>query len=90
MRSQALPVLLLHQVLALAWHPTDNQAVLSGLDEDLDFKDSHYYYGISTFANVPYVNCFIGEEAKRKRYDIAILGAPHDTVSVMCRRVTMS
>lgn len=74
-------LLVLQQTAAMRNPASDGQSVLAVDDEDLVFHDSAYYYGISTFANTPYVNCFAAEEAKRKRYDIAILGAPHDTVS---------
>lgn len=57
-----------------------NQASLSVDEDDLNLLDSHYYYGLRTFANVPYVNCFSSEDSKDQKYDIAVLGAPHDTV----------
>ena len=41
--------------------------------------------GLMTYANIPYVHCLAdeagGEEYKGERYDIAVLGAPFDTVS---------
>jgi len=37
------------------------------------------FAGFNTFAKVPWADCFSLEGA-RERYDIAILGAPHDTV----------
>lgn len=36
--------------------------------------------GLNTFANVPFANCFEHESSKTATYDIAVLGAPHDTV----------
>lgn len=39
------------------------------------------FNGLGTFANLPYVNCLSSNEDKGGRYDIAILGAPFDTVS---------
>lgn len=38
------------------------------------------FHGLSTYANLPYVKCMSAEEEVEK-YDIAILGAPFDTVS---------
>ena len=38
------------------------------------------FNGINTFAKLPYENCFLNETTPASRYDIAILGAPHDTV----------
>lgn len=38
------------------------------------------FHGLSTYANLPYVKCMSSEE-KVEKYDIAILGAPFDTVS---------
>lgn len=52
-------------------------------DEDVDNIDivsGSQFSGLSTFANVPYVNCFVDAEAEKQKYDIAILGAPFDTV----------
>ena len=37
--------------------------------------------GIGTYANVPYENCF-AESDSSEGFDIAILGAPFDTVSI--------
>lgn len=36
--------------------------------------------GIGTYASVPYENCFV-ESTSSEGFDIAILGAPFDTVS---------
>ncbi|KAI9171877.1 putative agmatinase 1 [Paramyrothecium foliicola] len=36
------------------------------------------YAGLNTFARIPFENCF-NEDSTSNRYDIAILGAPHDT-----------
>lgn len=65
--------------------PSRDQAVLDSdlHGDDLDFADSTYYYGISTFAHTKYVNCFSDEDAADTRYDIAIIGAPHDTVRAL-------
>lgn len=41
---------------------------------------SALYAGLSTYANLPYVHCLAGEGEDVEPYDIAILGAPFDTV----------
>lgn len=41
------------------------------------------FYGLTTFANIPYVECFAEDLLYTERYDIAILGAQFDTVG-MC------
>jgi agmatinase len=48
--------------------------------DDIDIVTGSQFHGLKTFANLPYVNCFSDAEAKGKKYDIAILGAPFDTV----------
>lgn len=53
---------------------------LLGVDESIDITPPHPFYGLKTFANLPYVNCLAGD-AEADKYDIAILGAPFDTVS---------
>lgn len=50
-----------------------------GLDTEDEFS-MFPYNGLNTFAAVPYANCFDYNDAEDSRYDIAILGAPHDTV----------
>ncbi|KAI9734463.1 MAG: hypothetical protein M1818_006852 [Claussenomyces sp. TS43310] len=50
------------------------------LGEDfVDITPPSPFYGLKTFANLPNVNCLVGESAERDSYDIAILGAPFDT-----------
>ena len=49
-------------------------------DRHVDIITGSQFHGLKTFANVPYVNCFSDQEAAAKKYDIAILGAPFDTV----------
>lgn len=39
------------------------------------------YSGLNTFSGVPHVQCFEKDQGTESRYDIAILGAPLDTVS---------
>jgi hypothetical protein len=50
-------------------------------DDKIDIETGSQFHGLKTFANLPYVNCFSDVEAKGKGYDVAILGAPFDTVS---------
>jgi agmatinase len=47
-------------------------------DVDLDVPN---FYGLTTFANLPYVNC-LKESAilAQEKYDIVFMGAPFDTV----------
>jgi hypothetical protein len=71
-----------------AHQPGHHQAVLGGpqrnhvthTDDDdvIDISTNSKFYGLTTFANLPYVHCF--DEAEKERYDIAIMGAPFDTV----------
>jgi agmatinase len=52
-----------------------------GVDDihtDLDITQA--FSGIQTFANVPYVHCLASDDESVETYDIAILGAPFDTV----------
>ncbi|KAI1129248.1 arginase [Nemania abortiva] len=57
------------------------QKPLGGLsDDDVDILDGSQFNGLTTYAKVPYVNCFSDEGAAAgSKYDIAILGAPFDT-----------
>jgi hypothetical protein len=52
-------------------------------DGDIDITSGTQFNGLTTFANLPYVNCFVDDEANKQLYDIAILGAPFDTVSIL-------
>lgn len=48
--------------------------------DNIDIITGSQFYGLTTFAHVPYANCFIDSEAEKVSYDIAFLGAPFDTV----------
>lgn len=49
--------------------------------ESQDFDISQpIFAGLTTFANLPYVHCLSAEQEEIEAYDIAILGAPFDTV----------
>lgn len=37
--------------------------------------------GLSTFAHLPYVHCLAADTEDVEKFDIAVLGAPFDTVS---------
>ncbi|KAK3941063.1 arginase family protein [Diplogelasinospora grovesii] len=58
---------------------TPHQHPMSDGEEDVDIITGSQFRGLTTFGNLPYVNCFIDAEAETKPYDIAILGAPFDT-----------
>jgi hypothetical protein len=63
----------------LAQHPMS----LGDSDDDIDIVTGSQFHGLKTFANLPYVNCFSDAEADKSKYDIAILGAPFDTVGLV-------
>ncbi|RYC57943.1 hypothetical protein CHU98_g8263 [Xylaria longipes] len=49
-------------------------------DDDVDILHGSQFNGLTTYANIPYINCFSDEAAESSsKYDIAILGAPFDT-----------
>ncbi|KAI8283947.1 proclavaminate amidinohydrolase [Colletotrichum sp. SAR11_57] len=50
-------------------------------DDDIDISGADTIAGLKTFANLPFVDCFSGGDAEGQLYDIAIFGAPHDTVT---------
>ena len=56
-----------------------------GPDDPLNLAKASAFMGLMTYANIPYVHCLAdeasGEEYKGEKYDIAVLGAPFDTVS---------
>ena len=49
-------------------------------DDGVDIITGSDFSGLMTFANLPYANCFTASDISA--YDIAILGAPFDTVSL--------
>lgn len=55
----------------------------SPLAEDDVLLQGGAFRGLTTWANLPYVQCLSGEQ-DIEPYDIAILGAPFDTVSQKC------
>lgn len=51
-----------------------------GLTETVDIVTGSQFSGLTTFAHLPYVNCFVDNQVENDTYDIAFLGAPFDTV----------
>lgn len=67
----------------LNYHFTPTQdPLLPNTHHDKLFAEDAPFLGLSTYANLPYVHC-LSMEREVERYDIAILGAPFDTVSVV-------
>lgn len=50
-------------------------------DDGVDIVYGSQFNGLNTYARVPYVNCLSDEAIDDAKYDVAILGAPFDTVS---------
>jgi agmatinase len=61
---------------------TTDQTILGAGYNDPDISQARFA-GMSTYANLPYVHCLAaeGEGEEVEKFDIAILGAPFDTVS---------
>lgn len=57
----------------------ESSQVLLKDDDGIDIITGSDFNGLTTFANLPYAKCF--SDSKIEAYDIAILGAPFDTVS---------
>lgn len=49
-------------------------------EDPVDIVTGSQYNGLTTFAHIPYVNCFTDDDIESKSYDIAFMGAPFDTV----------
>jgi len=58
---------------------TTDQAILGGYN-DIDISQAKFA-GLTTYANLPYVQCLAPAGEEVEKFDIAILGAPFDTVS---------
>ncbi|KAL6230288.1 hypothetical protein BDW75DRAFT_223160 [Aspergillus navahoensis] len=56
-----------------------DQFILGQHEKNVDIVSGSQFSGLTTFARIPYVNCFVDSEAESTPYDIAILGAPFDT-----------
>jgi hypothetical protein len=50
------------------------------MNGDIDISTGSAFAGLMTYANLPYVHCLAAKEVEVGKYDIAILGAPFDTV----------
>ncbi|PWY75109.1 arginase family protein [Aspergillus heteromorphus CBS 117.55] len=50
-----------------------------GHESTIDITTGSQFSGLTTFANLPYVNCFIEDDSPLNSYDIAFIGAPFDT-----------
>ncbi|KAI1855654.1 hypothetical protein JX266_000519 [Neoarthrinium moseri] len=49
--------------------------------DDVDIVTGSRFYGLKTFANLPYVHCFSGDGVSApEAFDIAFMGAPFDTI----------
>lgn len=48
----------------------------------IDITTGTNFLGLTTFAHLPYVHCLAPEDEEIEKYDIAILGAGFDTVSI--------
>jgi agmatinase len=63
-----------------------------GGGSDVDIAYGSQFSGLTTYANIPYVNCFSDKasaEDQSSKYDIAILGAPFDTVGYLLKIITL-
>ena len=58
---------------------SSEQVILGGYNEP-DITQAKFA-GLATYANLPYVHCLAPKEQEVEPFDIAILGAPFDTVS---------
>jgi hypothetical protein len=77
--AQILPVLSHRNGHAAAHQmPHVHQTIMG--DDFIDVTTDSESFGLTTFADLPYVNCFKPDESEAGKYDIAILGAPFDTV----------
>ncbi len=67
------------------------QLPLAGMaagDESPNLDISMMMSGIQTYANLPYVHCLANDGEDVEPYDIAMLGAPFDTVRRFTLRCT--
>jgi agmatinase len=85
-----MPSLLLASYLAvlsgareIVFPPTSgystDQVILGGYNNP-DISQSKFA-GLATYANLPYVHCLAAGGEEVEKFDIAVLGAPFDTVS---------
>jgi hypothetical protein len=65
---------------ALSGYTISDQILLGGYN-DPDISAAKFA-GLETYANLPYVHCLAGDGKEVEEFDIAVLGAPFDTVSL--------
>ncbi|PWY69319.1 arginase family protein [Aspergillus eucalypticola CBS 122712] len=67
-------------VAAIHNNPSSHQYPLAH-EDPIDIVTGSQFSGLTTFANLPYLNCFVDDESTttNNNYDIAFLGAPFDT-----------
>ncbi|GKZ18283.1 hypothetical protein AbraIFM66951_000841 [Aspergillus brasiliensis] len=66
--------------VAAVHNPSSHQYQYPLAHEDtIDIVTGSQFSGLTTFANLPYLNCFVDDESTLNSYDIAFLGAPFDT-----------
>ncbi len=65
---------------------TTDQTILGRYNE-LDITHAKFA-GLTTYASLPYVHCLAPKSEEVEAFDIAILGAPFDTVSQTDRIIT--
>jgi hypothetical protein len=75
-------LLLLSPLTLSAYANTFGHGQIPLYDSAIDVSGAKFS-GLSTYANLPYVHCLSAEkDGEIEDYDIAILGAPFDTVSI--------
>jgi agmatinase len=60
---------------------SSDQALMGVISPDISQAK---FEGLATYANLPYVHCLAPKGEEIEKFDIAILGAPFDTVSNIC------
>ena len=58
------------------------QSMTLDSQDDVDINIERPFNGLATYAGVSYVDCFTDSTNDEEKYDIAIMGAPFDTVSI--------
>jgi agmatinase len=77
--AQILPILAhSHDYAGVHGMPDLQQGFMS--DDSIDVTADSGFFGLTIYAHLPYVNCLKPDETGPGKYDIAILGAPFDTV----------
>lgn len=81
----AITALVWLQALAAAWDFPDQKPFFMHDHSigDVDIVSGSQFRGLQTYASLPYVNCFADREGDDNSYDIAVIGAPFDTVRIL-------